>query len=130
MKVTTKGRYALRLILYLCMHRGSAVSLKEISEKQGISQKYLEQIVPLLAKENLIKGTRGSKGGYSVLREASCITVHDVVTAVEDVYEHIAEDAMTDHIWEGADKAAGDYLKSMTVQDIIEHEAENEFYSI
>ena len=65
MKISTKGRYALRMLLDLAMNgNGNYVSLKEIAERQKISKKYLEQIVPLLSKSGLLKTNRGYQGGY------------------------------------------------------------------
>ena len=65
MKISTKGRYSLRMLLDLAMHQSEGyIALKEIAERQNISKKYLEQIVPLLNKSGLLKTNRGYQGGY------------------------------------------------------------------
>lgn len=67
MKISTKGRYALRMLVDITIHQTTGyVSLKSISERQGISKKYLEQIVPLLSKNGIIKTSRGNRGGYII----------------------------------------------------------------
>ena len=68
MRISTKGRYALRMMYEVYISTQSPVSLNEISEKQHISKKYLEQIVPMLTKAKLLKAVRGNKGGYKKTR--------------------------------------------------------------
>ena len=71
MKISTKGRYALRLMLDLAIHNtGEAVSLKDIAKRQGISDKYLEQIISVLNKAGFVKSIRGAQGGYQPLPQA------------------------------------------------------------
>ncbi len=83
-KLSTKARYATRFLLELALNNGqTSMLLKDIACKQGISAGYLEQIVPLLKKANLIVAARGSKGGYSLGRDASKITIKEIVEAVE-----------------------------------------------
>ena len=70
MLISTKGRYALRMLLDLAIHRAEGfIALKDIAERQNISKKYLEQIVPLLNKADLLKTNRGYQGGYALIRE-------------------------------------------------------------
>ena len=67
MKISTKGRYALRMMVDLAIHQGTGyVALKDIAERQNISKKYLEQIVPLLNKAEMLKTNRGYQGGYAL----------------------------------------------------------------
>ena len=69
MKISTKGRYALRMMLDLATHQGDGyVALKDIAQRQEISKKYLEQIVPMLGKSNILRTTRGYQGGYRLAR--------------------------------------------------------------
>lgn len=83
-KISTKGRYGLRLMVDLALEREkSLVSLKEIARHQDISEKYLEQIVTQLNKASLVKSTRGAQGGYSLARAPQEITVGDVLRVVE-----------------------------------------------
>ena len=82
MKISTKGRYALRMLYDLALHQEEGyVSLKDIADRQGISKKYLEQIVPLLNKTGLLRTNRGNKGGYMLAGKADEITVGDILRA-------------------------------------------------
>ncbi len=72
MKISTKGRYALRMMLDLAEHQGDGyVALKDIAQRQGISKKYLEQIVPMLGRADVLRTTRGYQGGYRLARAAA-----------------------------------------------------------
>ena len=84
MKISTKGRYALRMLIELALHHEKDyVSLKEISERQDISKKYLEQIVPLLNKSGILRTNRGNKGGYMLAKPPHECTVGEVLRATE-----------------------------------------------
>ncbi|WP_455233987.1 Fe-S cluster assembly transcriptional regulator IscR [Thiogranum longum] len=85
MKLTSKGRYAVTAMLDLALHsQGGPVTLAGISERQGISLSYLEQLFTRLRKHGLVSSTRGPGGGYSLSRSAYDIPVADVVTAVDE----------------------------------------------
>lgn len=133
MKISTKGRYALRMLIELAAHQDSGyVSLKEISEHQNISKKYLEQIVPMLNKNGILRTNRGNKGGYMLAKAPSECTVGDVLRATEGSLAPVscleypvndcprAEYCATLYIWEGLAKTVSDYLDSITLQDIID----------
>ena len=67
MKISTKGRYALRLLIDLAQHNDSGfITLKDIAARQNISKKYLEQIVPILTKSQMVQSNRGFQGGYKL----------------------------------------------------------------
>ena len=84
MKISTKGRYALRLMLDLAMHHdGSFIPLKAVSQRQSISDKYLEQIVHLLSKGGLVQSARGAQGGYRLTREPAQYSVGEILRLVE-----------------------------------------------
>lgn len=84
MKISTKGRYALRLMLDLAMHNtGEKISLKTVSERQGISMKYLEQIITMLCRANFVKSYRGPQGGYQLTRDPDKYTVGDILRLTE-----------------------------------------------
>ncbi len=84
MKLSTKGRYGLRAMLDLGLNADEhAVSIKSISERQGISENYLEQIIATLKKSGYVKSTRGPKGGYSLKMGPEEISVGDILRALE-----------------------------------------------
>ena len=76
MKISTKGRYALRLLIDLAEHEGEGyVALKDVAERQGVSKKYLEQIVPILNRSDVLKTNRGYQGGYCLAKSPDKYTV-------------------------------------------------------
>lgn len=133
MKISTRGRYALRMLVDIAIHQTTGyVSIKSISERQGISNKYLEQIVPLLSKNGIIKTSRGNKGGYIINGKPENHTVGEILRATEGSiapvacleYEsnectHINECA-TLEIWEGLYKVITEYLDGINIQDIAD----------
>ena len=85
MRLTTKGRYAVTAMIDLAIHqRSGPVTLKRISENQGISLSYLEQLFAMLRRGNLVKGTRGPGGGYLLARNVDHISMADIVMAVDE----------------------------------------------
>ena len=84
MKISTKGRYALRMMLDLAEHQGDGyVALKDIAQRQGISKKYLEQIVPMLGRADVLRTTRGYQGGYRLARAPQEYTVGEILCLTE-----------------------------------------------
>lgn len=83
MKVSTKGRYALRLMLDLAQHSGGFVPLRDIAQRQGISMKYLEQIVSQLCKAGYLKSIRGPQGGYKLAKAAEEYTAGEILRVTE-----------------------------------------------
>ena len=133
MKISTKGRYALRMLIDIAARGDDGyISLKEISEHQNISKKYLEQIVPLLTKNGMLRTNRGNKGGYSLAKNVEEITVGDVLRATEGSLAPVAcleyevndcpraDTCSTLYVWEGLYDAITKYLDSITLADIIE----------
>lgn len=140
MKISTKGRYALRMLLDLALHESDGfVALKDIAERQNISKKYLEQIVPLLNKSNLLKTNRGYQGGYMLSKSPDKYTVGEILRITEgDLYPVAclkyspndcprADECMTLFVWEGLYKAITGYLDGITLSDIIERSSEADF---
>lgn len=134
MKISTKGLYAVRFMLNLAEHGGDKlVSLKEVSEAESVSKKYLEQIVPNLVSAQLVKSVRGAAGGYRLARPASDITVLDVLAVTEGTLAPVSclvcEDdfdcsqpniCIEIDVWRGLDKLIKDYLSGITLQDILD----------
>ena len=83
MKISTKGRYALLVMVEFAVHDGEVLSLKSVAEAQGISLKYLEQIVQMLVKDNLLLSFRGANGGYKLAKKPSETTVAEILNATE-----------------------------------------------
>ena len=84
MKISTKGRYALRLMLDVALHsHGAAVPLRDVAQRQEISDKYLEQIVAMLHKAGLIRSVRGAQGGYLLARSPEKYTVGEILRLAE-----------------------------------------------
>ncbi|MGN0607013.1 MAG: RrF2 family transcriptional regulator [Oscillospiraceae bacterium] len=133
MKISTKGRYALRMLIDLAQHNDEGfISLKDIAKRQNISKKYLEQIVPLLNKDGILKASRGNSGGYMLAKKPFEYTVGDILRATEgnlapvSCLEHEVNDCeragecTTLWIWQGLRDAVSEYLNGITLQDIIE----------
>ncbi len=143
MKISTKGRYALRMLLELAIRNDEGfIALKEIAERQGVSKKYLEQIVPLLSKSGLLKINRGYQGGYMLARTPDKYTVGEILRITEgnlapiSCLEHSPNECqranicMTLYVWEGLYKTITEYLDSITLQDIIDHNIDENNYCI
>lgn len=84
MKISTKGRYALRMLLDLAEHQNCGyIALKDIAERQGISKKYLEQIIPMYNRSGILKTERGSHGGYQLAKAPETLTVGEILRFTE-----------------------------------------------
>ena len=140
MKISTKGRYALRLMLDLAEHRGDGfVALKDIAERQEKTKKYLEQIIPMINTPDLLQTNRGFQGGYRLAQPPENYTVGMILRLTEGSLAPVsclvhhpntcerAEDCPTLFIWEGLNKVINEYLDGITLQDIIDKQ--NESYS-
>ncbi len=136
MKISTKGRYALRMLLDLAQNQKEGyLSLKEIAERQGISKKYLEQIVPVFNKSDVLKTNRGFQGGYRLARTPDKYTVGEILRLTEGSLAPVAclegtvndcpkqNDCITLPLWKGFYKVITDYLDNITLQDILDQEA-------
>lgn len=135
MKISTKGRYALRMLLDLAEHENSGyIALKDIAERQNISKKYLEQIVPVLNKSNMLLTNRGFQGGYKLAKAPSAYTVGQILQLTEGSLAPVAcldhepvacercNDCVTLPIWQGLNRVIQEYLDSITLQDILDQE--------
>ncbi|WP_298481513.1 Rrf2 family transcriptional regulator [uncultured Ruminococcus sp.] len=140
MKISTKGRYALRMMLDLSAHQNDGfIALKDIAERQEVSKKYLEQIVPLLTKSNLLRTNRGYQGGYMLSRKPSEYTVGEILRITEGSLSPVAciqygdvdcprsEQCLTIPVWKGLYQTINNYLDGITLQDMIDNAAGNDF---
>lgn len=143
MKISTKGRYALRLVIDLALNKENGyITLKDIAERQNISKKYLEQIVPLLNKSGLLKTNRGYQGGYMLAKPADKYTVGEILRITEgnlapvSCLEHETNECeragscATLYVWQGLHKTIAEYLDGITVQDIIDRSNSGNDYCI
>lgn len=133
MKISTKGRYALRMLLDLAQNGGDGfIALKDIAERQHISKKYLEQIVPVFNKSDILLTNRGYQGGYKLARTPDKYTVGEILRLTEgnlapvvclETEHNICEraaDCITLPIWQGLQKVINEYLDNITLQDILD----------
>ena len=132
MLISTKGRYALRVMIDLAEHQAdSFVPLKVIAERQEISEKYLESIIKLLVKARLLTGLRGKGGGYRLTRPPEQYTVGEILRLTEGNFSTVAclepgadacsraAECRTLSLWKGLDKVINDYLDNVTVADLM-----------
>lgn len=137
MKISTRGRYALRLMLDLTMSdTGEYVTIKSVAERQEISDKYLEQIVTVLSRAGFVKSTRGVQGGYKLTRPADSYTVGDILRLIEGSLAPVAcmEDepnqcprctkCVTIDVWKQIDDAVNSVVDSITLADLMENQKE------
>jgi len=138
MKISTKGRYATRAMLDLALHYGKKpVLLKDISAKQGISLRYLEQIVSPLIAAKLIISTRGPKGGVSLAKPPQKINLVDIIQVLEgpivpvDCVENPglctrAPSCAARDVWTDLARAMHGVLESTTLADLVERQSRKE----
>lgn len=135
MKISTKGRYALRMMLDLAEHQKDGfIALKDIAERQNISKKYLEQIVPILNKADVLRTTRGFQGGYRLAKSPDSYTVGEILRLTEG---SLAPVACLEHdpiecsrsvgcatlpVWQGLYRVINEYLDGITLQDILDQQ--------
>lgn len=133
MKISTKGRYALRLMLDLAQHdAGGYIPLRDISRRQGISAKYLEQIVVQLSKAGFVKATRGAQGGYQLAKTPAEYTVGDILRITEGSLAPVAclehepiecaraSECITLEFWRGLYQAINRYVDGTTLEELVE----------
>ena len=133
MKISTKGRYALRMLLDLAQNQGDGfVALKDVAERQNVSKKHLEQIVPMLNKAGILAASRGFQGGYRLAQAPDRCTVGAVLRVTEGSIAPVAcldrdpalcsrsEDCITLPVWQGLRRVIDEYLDGITLQDILD----------
>ena len=133
MKISTRGRYAIRILLDIAMHQGSGyVAMKDIARRQQISKKYGDQIGMQLSQSGLLLATRGRQGGYRLIADAKDVTVLQVLRIMEgslvpvqcmETSPNLCERCsfcMTLPMWTGLNKVVSDYLSGITLQSLID----------
>lgn len=137
MKISTKGRYAMRMLLDLAQHQNCGyIALKDIAQRQDISKKYLEQIIPVFNKFGFLKTNRGFQGGYQLARSPEKYTVGEILRLTEGNLSPVAcleqEPADCERssecpmlpVWQGLYQVINEYLDNITLQDILEQQRE------
>lgn len=137
MKISTKGRYALRMLIDLAEHEGDGfIALKDIAERQNISKKYLEQIVPILSRSGILRTNRGSQGGYALAKEPEHVTVGEILRLTEGSLSPVAcldgdpaqctrsADCPTLPVWQGLNRVINEYLDGITLRSILDSQRE------
>ena len=141
LKISTRGRYSFRMMIDLAQHYNEGfIALKEISARQKISKKYLEQIIPFLNRSNLLTANKGHMGGYQLAKHPSEITVREILESAEGSltpvscmddcsnFCEIRENCITLPIYKGLYDVMIKYLDSITLQDIIDSKSSYQYY--
>lgn len=137
MKISTRGRYALRMMLDLAVNNnGEPIRLKDISKRQGISDKYLEQIISILNKAGFVRSIRGPQGGYMLNREPKEYTVGMILRLTEGSLAPVAcldyepndcerrNKCVTLILWEKLNDAIKSVVDNITLQDLVQWQME------
>ncbi len=132
MRLSTRGQYAVRAMVSLsCQSEAKPVALRDISESEGISLSYLEQLFVKLRKGNIVKSVRGPGGGYVLARPASEISVGTVISVVEEPMNPVAcldagakgcaraDICATQGMWKGLAQRMSDFLDAISIEDLV-----------
>ena len=143
MLISTKGRYALRVMIDLAEHQAEGfIPLKVIAQRQDISEKYLESIIKQLVKAKLVSGLRGKGGGYRLTKAPEQYTVGSILRITEDSMAPVAclepgseacpraAECRTLSLWRGLDKVINDYLDDFTLADLMHSDPDGYDYVI
>lgn len=138
MKISTKGRYALRLMYDLAQNYGGGyVPIKTIAQRQDISEKYLEQIVSSLSRAGLVKSVRGAGGGYQLANSPDKFTVGMILRLTEGSFAPVSclefeentcerqDKCPTLFVWQSIYEAVNNVVDSITLEDMLEHQNNN-----
>ena len=131
MKISTKGRYALRVMIDLALNSNEKyISIKDIANRQEISNKYLEQIISMINKAGFLEVARGNAGGYKLAKEPNEYIIGEILRATEGELAPIycltddgecdkQKSCKTYSFWKGLDSVINDYVNSKTLADLI-----------
>ena len=133
MRLTTKGRYAVTAMLDLALHQEQGpIRLAGISDRQGISLSYLEQLFAHLRRQQLVKSVRGPGGGYHLGRQASTISVAEVIAAVNEDTDTTrcrgsgdcqeGETCLTHHLWMDLSDQVREFLHGISLGDLVKRQ--------
>ena len=135
MKISTKGRYAMRMLLDLAEHQNCGfIALKDIAKRQNISKKYLEQIILIFNRSGVLKTVRGSQGGYQLAKAPDKYTVGEILRLTEGSLSPVScvdedptecersGDCAMLPVWKGLSHVINEYLDGITLQDILDQQ--------
>lgn len=134
MKISTKGRYALRMMLEFALHPDECTKISQVAKRQQISDKYLEQIVTILSKAGYVKSIRGARGGYLLTKDPSEYTVGMILRLTEGSLAPVAclegsknsceraESCVTLDVWKDLNEAISQVVDHVTLADLVREE--------
>ena len=134
MKISTKGRYALRMMLEFALHPDECTKISQVARRQEISDKYLEQIVTILTRAGYVKSMRGAQGGYKLTRDPSEYTVGMILRLTEGSLAPVsclddevnqckrAETCVTLSVWKQLNQAINQVVDSVTLADLVKEQ--------
>lgn len=141
MRISTKGRYALRMLLDLAEHTTNGfIALNDIAQRQGISKKYLEQIVPIFNNTGILRTNRGSQGGYMLAKPAQQVSVGEILRLTEGSLAPVdcadsdpaecerSADCVMLPVWQGLYRLISEYLDGITLQDILDQKRDRDSF--
>lgn len=133
MKISTKGRYAVRILADIALHEtGGFIAMKDVARRQQISKKYADQIGSQLTQAGILIGVRGHQGGYKLNRAPEQLTVLEILQVMEGSIAPVAcmegdpnrcsrcQFCLSLPVWQGLEKVMREYLGSITLQDILD----------
>lgn len=139
MKISTKGRYAVRVMLDLAVHNtGEYIKVNQIAKRQGLSEKYLEQIIAILNKAGYVKALRGAQGGYKIAKDPSQYTVGMILRLTEGSLSPVAclddevnqcercDTCETLDVWKRLGVAINMVVDSVTIADLVQKQQERQ----
>ena len=123
MKISTKGTYAIQVMLDLAMHNtGENINVKKIADRQDISEKYLEQIIATLNKAGFVRSIRGAQGGYRLSKAPSLYPVGDILRVTEGSLEPVSPEESPLSVWNKLKEAIDSVVDGVTLQDLVDEE--------
>ena len=133
MMISTRGRYALRVLVDLAEHSGGLVPMKDVAARQGISKKYMEQIMALLVKDGYVEGVHGKGGGYRLGRSPEQCGVGDILRLAEGSLAPVAclscdepceraDSCRTVGMWRRFEEITNEYFDGITIRDLMKTE--------
>lgn len=143
MMISTKGRYAIRVMIDLAEHNtGEYIPLMDIARRQNISEKYLEAIVSVLSKNDFVNSLRGKGGGYQLARQPEEYTIRSILLVTEGTLAPVAclekkpnrceyvSECKTIKMWEGLEQLINDYFENITIADLLNENLGADHYVI